>query len=729
VDVLRQRKIFGALSVGALTIAAQALFPALGKSADQTLPIPIRPGSPAQLVIPLDAPNGRPVLDIALDDANRRVFVTVEQSNAVQVFGYDGTPSGSVPLVRAGSMSTGTDGIYAVDEGRGAVVRIDPATLATTTVTAEMPTPRGLTYNGGLLYTVVSTGPLSDDRAIVAIDPTTGSTKLVSEPASPIGRLFENLMDPSPQSGVLFGTATGLGPQGLSKLDTKDITSYVHIHNEFACEAALDDGEVLVGRTDEFFAINSDTMSDSFRRWPSPENTYPASCAAAGGVVALTSRSFETESASAVQVFDQRNPGQLLKSFAFTAGQLAGPTASTKDGALVLVPMRFGANLELHGLKVTTDFFPRVPPVDLEPIMTAPTPVFDPTVPPTIPVAPNPTSRNRAPSSGTVSTIKGRIGAPLDPVLAKLATVDDWMIAPDGRHVLALSTKQGRVVVFDANGAVVASIDQLAQPSAMTVCNGVPSIALFGSSEIVSLGPSLSSPQISFSTVPRVRSLSCVGSTVYAFSAPPRANSGQAASIWTLINPKKSMSFPTTEATFARYGLFDNLIANVGNNFGRYDPLTLREFTPIDNYYPAGPLRPAQPLHATADGSKFLDYAGRQFDVGTLRPTGLQFPGSNVVISETTPAYVATRPTGANNILILAGDDPKQVFRQLTISPSFTLLDVEFVPKTNTMFALVRRSFDHEYFVRALPDIVTGVGSQTDPISIEMFAPVVPAHR
>jgi hypothetical protein len=692
VDVARQRKIFGALSVGALTIAAQALSPTLSRGAADSPSVSVRSGSPAQFVIPLRAGSVGSVIDLELDDFTKRVFVTVEKFDAVQVFRYDGTPVGLVYLDRAGSLAKSPVGLFAIDEGLGSIVRIDPLTLATTTVAAELNTPRGLTFTGGSLFTVISAGPLATGRELVMIDPATGSRKVVSSSASTIGRFFEHLVDPSPQPGVLFGSESGIGQRGLNKVDTKNPSSYVHVESDFGCEAALDNGEVLVARHNEFFALNPATMSDSMRRWPSPDGTYPESCSAASGVVALTSSGLDDGSGTAatfVQVFDQQNPGQLFKSIQFNRGRLAGPTAVAADASFVVLPFRFGSELELQVLTV--------PEAQARP-------------------------SNPGPAAPTISVA-------IDPILSKLARVDDWMISPDGQHVFALSTKQGRVVVFNINGAVTASIDQLAQPSAMTVCGGVPSVALFGSSEVLTLDRTSSIPQVAFAGVPRVKSLSCVGTTAYAFSAPPRANSGQAANVWTLTKPLKSKPFATTGATFARYGVADSLVANVGYTFGRYDPLTLHEFTPIDASYPAGPLRPSQPLHSTLDGSKFFDYAGRQFDVFTLRPTGIQFVGSNAVVSETAPAYVATRPTGSNNILIMAGDDPTHLIRQLTISSAFTLLDLEFVAKSNTLFALVRRTSDSEYFVRALPDVVTGVATQTDPISIEMFAPVVSSRR
>jgi hypothetical protein len=692
VNVARQFKIFGALSVGALTIATQAFFPTLSRGAAGEPSPSVRPGSPAQFVIPLKADSAGSAIDLVLDDTTKRIFVTVEKFDAVQVFGYDGKPIGQVPLDRAGSLTNSPVGLFAIDEGLGSIVGIDPLTFATRTVAADLNTPRGLTFTDGSLFTVVSTGPLAADRELVKIDPVTGSRKSIAPNPLAIGQFFEHLMDPSPQPGMLFGTEITMGQRGFNKVEFKDPTSYVHVENDFTCEAALDNGEVLVARYDEFFALNPTTMSDALRRWPTPDNTYPESCAAAGGVAALTSRGIDDGSGAAstvVQVFDQHRPGQLLKNFRFNSGHLAGPTSIAADASFVVAPFRFGNDLELQVLTLLD-------------VRGGP-PVLGPGTP-AIPVR-------------------------IDPIFAQLASVDDWMISPDGQHVFAYGKKQGRVVVFDMNGAVVTSIDQLAQPSAMTVCDGVPSISLFGSSEVLTLDPKSSIPLVAFTGIPRVKSLSCVGSTVYAYSAPPRAKSGQAANVWTLTKPLKSKPFATTGATFARYGVADSLVANVGSNYGRYDPLTLSEFTPIDSYYPAGPLRPAQSLHSTVDGTKFFDYAGRQFDVFTLRPTGVQFPGTNVVISETTPAYVATRPTGANNILIMAGDDSSRLIRQLTISSAFVLLDLEFVPKSNTLFALVRRSADNEYFVRALPNVVTGVAPQTDPISIEMFAPVAPSRR
>jgi hypothetical protein len=689
VNVARPLKIFGALSVGALTVASQVLFPTLSRGAAGSPSPSVRSGSPAQFVIPLKADSAGSVIDLVLDDTTERMFVTVEKFDAVQVFGYDGKPLGLVPLDRAGSLANTPVGLFAIDEGLGSIVRIDPSTLETRTVAAELNTPRGLTFTDGSLFTVVSTALFAADRELVKIDPGTGSRKPTSPNPLAIGQFFEHLMDPSPQPGVLFGTEITMGQRGFNKVEFKDPTSYVHVENDFACEAALDNGEVLVARYDEFFALNPATMSDALRRWPTPDNTYPESCAAAGGVVALTSRGFDDGSGTAstfVQVFDQGKPGRLLQNFRFNNGHLAGPTIVAADASFVVAPFRFGNDLELQ---VLTLIEPQPKPSVLGPV----TPV------------------------------------PIDPTLAKLTAVDDWMISPEGQHVFAFSTKQGRVVVFDMNGAVVTSIDQLAQPSAMTVCDGAASISLFGSGEVLTLDSKSSLPQVTFTGVPRVKSLSCVGSTVYAFSAPPRANSGQAANVWTLTKPAKSKAFAATGATFARYGVADGLVANVGANFARYDPLTLSEFTPLDTYYPAGPLRPAQPLHSTLDGSKFFDYAGRQFDVFTLRPTGVQFLGTNAVISETTPPYVASRPTGSNNILIMAGDDPSRLIRQLTISSAFVLLDLEFVPKSNTLFALVRRTSDNEYFVRALPNVVTGVAPQTDPISIEMFAPVASSRR
>jgi hypothetical protein len=697
---------------GALSVAGQGFFPGIGYSETRAGRVPFEVSIPTT--------PGAVISDIEMHDESQRVFVSIHGANTISVFGYDGSAKGQVPLIASESLALDRSALYAVDEGAGSIVRINPESLQTTLIASGMDRPRGLTFTGGSLYTVVSTGPGALDRVIVMIDPTTGTKKLSSPIPSPIGHYFERLMDPSPQSGVLFGTQKDGWPRGLNKLDVKDLRSYVHVQNEFVCEAALENGEILVGRGTEFFALSPASMSDSNRRWPVPENSYPETCDSGSGLVALTSTSsLPTGSSTTVQFFDQNAPGRLVAASTFPNGdRLAGPTAISAGGSLFVIPFRRASGIVLDFVPVTGR---RVVPAKAE----------DPEGPSTATTSTFSQPRSAAPSAGVAvrGLPIGRVSGPGTLADPTLLGADDWLIDPAHNQIVLVHTLMGRFAAVDARGLPLATLGDLAQPASMTLCNNKLYVALYGTGEVLAIDQTDWTTHLFASGIGRVRTLICSRNVLFAVAAPPMANTGGSATLWKLTNGATSVPLSTPSVAFGRYGSAGSLYANAGMTFARYDDVTLAETLPRISTYPAGALRPAQPLHFNADGTRFLDYAGRQYDARTLELDGVEFPGTNVVRSHTDPAYIATRPTGTNSLLVLDAMDPTSLIRQITISSAFQLLDLEFAPNSATLYALVRRVGDGQMFVRPLPDVRTGAVSNPDPVLTEMLEPSVPGRR
>lgn len=686
--MIRRRRNVGRLLFGAAVIAA-ALAPITGTRAEESTRG--QPEAAAGLASSVSFPSltSNSISDIELVDSVQRVFFSATAENGVGVLGYNRSYVGTVPLARPGAMSVGPDGLYVVAKDIGSIVRINPSSLATTTVVSGLNQPLGLTYTAGNLYTTVVTGAAWWDRNIIRIEPSTGATSIVATPNFTGPAEMGNMVDPSPVPGILFGSyADGSSPSGMNRMNPNDSADYKHIHDSFTCATTLDNGELLLGRFGGSFAsVNTTTLVESSTSWML---AAARGCATGGGAVALTAgSSYGDYGPTTIKLYDQKRPGRAIRGYRIDGiDPVSGLTKMTKNGSLVV--------LVANSLGHPTIFF--LPGVTMGGV---------------VPSAPGVgATRGSAPQVG-VATAPARVAtAPAGwsaPVVTTSA--DAWLIDTPNQHTYVASAAQDLINVFDTAGAPIAAIVNIAQPVAMTICGGNVYAGLRGTGDIVRINRGTWTTTVVASAVDRVATLMCAGTTLYA-AALPVPSAAWLGAVLRRIDPIAQTTTVVASAAnttlWSRYGTSSALIGlSYTSSFVRHetsgDAETSGGWVSLLNT-PA----PIQPLHLSADGTKFLDYSGYRYDTSTLNPDGFHFTGTNAVLSQTSPAYVAIRPAGDNTISIIDGNNPAAVIRQFSITPAFELKDLEFAPGTRTLFVLLRRLSDNYYFVAPLPDIITG---------------------
>jgi hypothetical protein len=667
-----------AVSVGLITPIPEGK--AIEDSRSRLIPIP---GSPniARIVGPFDT--RIEVGDIEIDEATRRVFVSLPTANRVVAVNFDGSEAGTVEALRPGEMTLGPDGVYVVEQTIGSISRINRTTLDRSIVASGLNTPRGLTLNAGLLYTTSTESPTGTSyEYLLQVNPTSGNKSFVNSPGI-TGLYFQSMVDPSPIPGVIFGSSTESFPNKLMRVEVGNSAPSALLGETFACASALDNGELLLGLGSQAYAANSRTLDDASRRWPR-EWTDVQGCGAGGGAVAVI-RSGRTEQTQGIQidVREQQNPGRFIRGFVFADGSFpANRTRMSRDGSLIVVAAIRDGGIDLFLLPGVSQN--QAPSSNARPVV----PADRVTVPPLTAIRPT-TGRVSAPQLGSLPPVE--------------LAVEDWMIDSPGGHIFTTNAFQSAVNVLDLDGNPIASIRNLPSPSGMTICNGVVYLSLFGSSQIVRL---LSQPtwstELVTDQVPRPRRLICVGTTLFAISERATSPETLTEAIYR-INGSQATSLPLTRSSsfHSRFGTDTAIFSYGSDTVEKFDTITnTRAFAPVlVPVYNA--LR--QFIHFYPGKEKFLDSAGNRFNTATLLPDGVRFAGSMAIVSQTSPPYVAV--TNGNTISILDGNDPNTTIREFTVDPSVVIVDQEFVPGSNKLRVLILRRTG-QYAVVAAPDIL-----------------------
>jgi hypothetical protein len=649
------------------------------------------PGSPLLYSIPAppDVWPYKPVADVEVDSVNRRVFVSLPLLNAVEVFSLSATRIGTVTVASPGQLTLGENSVFVTSKTTGSILRINPVTLEKSTIASGMVSPNALTYQNASLFTIVETGPGWPDRAMVRVNPATG-TKSIVNPTGVSAYDFENFFDPSPQTGELLGSAVAQSPSGFSRIDL-GTNSGTRLHESYSCAAPLDDGEVLIGRGSEMFALNTKTMQESVRLWTPKENNMILGCVAANGIAVAVNAASWSNAASTVEVFEQSNPGRRIRTFSSTnTSVLPGLTRISSDGSLIVVSSKREANLEFYILPGATTGGATT---------ASPPPTGGP---------------RRATAAAQVVVNVKREPAKNSGFQAPVAMTayDDWAVDSVGGHIFIMSRRDGVINVFKTDQTPVAAITNLASPSAILVCNGSVYVALAGTGKVVTINQSSWTVGDVVAGTSRPIRLVCAGGAVYASGPAANGLPYETALQRIVPGPSNVVPLPNYQTNFSAVGATNFLVGFQPYNYVRLNlgDQSQKIGTSFDSTYVTKPRF----LHFYLGDAKFITSEGRRYDVATMEPDGFVFTGTpartqnlNATVSQTAEPVVALM-TSPVNFETYDGNDPAALLRQFVLNPGFELVDIEFGSGTRELFILVRRVSDGQIFPILAPNVVTG---------------------
>jgi hypothetical protein len=607
----------------------------------------------------ISRPSPSAVADVEIDTVNRRLFVGYYFLDVVDVYQFDGTLLASVSAPGIDTMTQTPDAVFVLLKSSGSILRIDRTTLAARTFASGFVEPIGMTSNNGFLY--ISGRNATNLQSLYRVNATTGvASPIPAYDSMPFS--FSSFLDPTPPGNFLY-------PDGNRRIDLADSPpSMQALLFPTSCKSILDDGELILG-SGTAIAVNPTIMTSSNRRWSSASGSV-VGCSAGGGIVALTVSKLVSFD---IEVFDQTNPGMLIRRF--SAGADAGAVHVANDGSVIVAAGRRNASAsELYILPgVDNTGFP----------LTASTPV-----------AP----RKVAPLSGAYTLTSGRLSATTVSGIAPLTAMDDWAIDPATGRTFIGNSRAGVVEIFDSTGNRIGAISELAQPSSIVACNGKVFVALFGSGKIIEIGALTFRTSVTVGNVPTVNQLMCASGVLYA------AGSGQNVPgliatrgvVWRIDSGGPTL-IDLPHGCFAKTGTNGDLVSYpygfFNQSYLRVSPTTpsARTSSPSVDLGYRGPEKPL--LQFSADGLKFVDNFGTHFNSTTMQPTGVTTPGGSARISQATPEYIATNLT-SSTIKIYNGLTP-----EISIDPSLQFVDMDFAPSSNDLVIIVRRLSDSRLFV------------------------------
>jgi hypothetical protein len=588
------------------------------------------------------------VTAMLVDDANRRVYISSTEQNTVIELTFDGLLIASNNTLAAPEQMALINGIpFVTLRNTGQVVQLSPTTLTPTVMASGLTGVAGLTALNGKLYTTTQP-PTSYDRALVEIEPSSGSTAVI--PISGLSKM--NSLYSFPGENVLFGTASGYSPSGIYRINPVTLTRF-HLHETTGTYARLPDGDILAGVQGPV-ALSDSTLEANGRNW---------SVRAPFAANSLSVLGFQDNK---LELYDTKDTHQRQRAYQFTNATLIWAVGSTRDGSQVVV-----AASNPQG---TIDVY-IAPGVRIGSPQSAP---ISSTRRPAPTAGAGNATRTAAPQTATQTAAQGPF---------TMKSIVDIEFGNDGR--VYTSDSEGHVInVFNANAEPLAGWAGLGGVSAMTTVNGSMCATLRLEGSVVCLranGPQRIARNIYFPNG-LVASNGLLWTSYY----------GPSYSHWMSVDPVSGAQWrqPMSEGGFdggyypnqMPEGLFNGLLM-ASSSYSE-----VRMFNPATRLVGAS-IAAVGPIAVSPDGTFGIDQTGKRINAATMATNGMVYPGINPTISGTNPAginYVAQ--TSFNEIVVYNENNPSQVIASTRPPGNTQIQRLEFRPNTNELWVGVYNS-------------------------------------
>jgi outer membrane lipoprotein-sorting protein len=625
---------------------------------------------------------------IALDPGTGRAFVSHPDDNKITIYEPTGIATGTVisGITKPTDLLAVDGAVFALVEGGGQIIRIDPVTQQFSVVVSGIPTPRGLGFTTGKLWTVKQTGSGWPDRKLISIDPTTGAQQEFSFTANGSAPEFERMTTSQMHPGVLFGSyGPGISPSGLNRL-VIGTGEFQHLHDSVGPIKILGDGSLLGYRTENssvgsFSPVNVQ-LGD--RRWRPAGGTSAGPVAYDGGT-----RSVTVANGNVVTMFDSANTASWYRRFTFGAThtiQANGVLVAPNDSRIIVVTQN--SAISLPG-KVTVSTLAGVGGQSASQATG------------------DMGNSVRLPSSPAfAASTASRAGAtPVFPPTLRMNSFTDAVAEPTTGRVFVASGADDLIDVFGPNGMDVGSIASLGNPTHLAVLNGFVYALLANQGSVVRIDP-----------------VSLTATTVVTGLVKPTSLSAVAGSLWTIeqhVWPQaRLVKVDPVSKTDTRYllnsffegytKLFRNGIGGdlYGSAFGGPYELNRLQSAPspsvtASSAFTSAPVSAVVPSRATVldNGSSGLVH---QYDATTMVDSGVTYPGLWPAVSNTPSTLVVTR--NGNTLTSYSYGPSAQQLRFATVNNTFTVVAHDFMPSSTTVWAILRNNTSGFHFFSIIFD-------------------------
>jgi hypothetical protein len=655
-------------AVAAITLISGSAQSAMGQSARPLVSIP----GPLLTV----QTNMTSFFALAMDPATGRTFVSHPDDNKITIYEPTGVPTGTVisGVAKPTDIVAVNGVVYALLEGSGQIIRIDPATQLVSVVSSGLPTPHGLGFTDGKLWTVKTTGLGWTDRILLSIHPLTAAQQEFTFSSGGLAPELERIATSTLHPGVLFGSyANGFSPGGLNRL-VVSTGQFVHLHDTVGEVKFLGDGSLLAVR--EFPNIgsyNPVSVQPSDKRWIPTGNT--ASPVAYNGGL----RSVAVAYGNAVTIFDAENTALWYRRFTFApshAIQANGLLVAPDDSRIVVVT-RNSALTTIGKVTVST-----LASVGLQSASSA-HPVVGNTV--------------RLPSSpSTPLSVAARVPATqVFPPTLRMNGYSSSVAEPTSGRIFVASGVDDLIDVFGPDGRDIGSISNTANPTYLVEFNGFVYALLADQGSIVQIDPiSLAISTLATGLV-RPSSLAEVNGSIWTLDQAswPQGNLIQ-------VNPiSKSVIRHTSVAVYP--GSTQLFRTGIGSSLfgfalaGLYD-LNRVETAPTPSVTAAFAEFSGARITAVVPSRNVVLVNGeignsvRQFSATSMVDSGVTYPGTWPAVSNTSGTLVVTR-SGSSLTSYSFGPSP-QALRTITINNTYTVVAHDFMPNSTVVWGVLKNN-------------------------------------
>lgn len=654
-------------AVAAITLISGSAQSAMGQSARPLVSIP----GPLLTV----QTNMTSFFALAMDPATGRTFVSHPDDNKITIYEPTGFPTGTTisGVAKPTDIIAVNGVVYALLEGSGQILRIDPVTQLVSVVASGLPTPHGLGFTDGKLWTVKTTGLAWTDRILLSIHPLTAVQQEFTFSSGGLAPELERIATSTLHPGVLFGNfANGFSPGGLNRL-VVSTGQFVHLHDTVGRIKFLGDGSLLAVR--EFSNIgsyNPASVQPSDKRWIPTGNT--ASPVAYNG----GSRSVAVAYGNVVTIFDAENTALWYRRFTFASShaiQANGVLVAPDDSRIVVVTQNTA--LTTDG-KVTVS---TLAGVGSQSASSAPSVIGN-----TLRLPSSPASFGAsAPRTAATQVF---------PPAYRLNSYSDSVAEPTSGRVFVASGADNLIDVFGGDGREIGSVTNIANPTRLVTLGGYVYALLANQGSIARIDPNSLTVTTVVTGIVKPSSLAAVAGKLWTLEQPewPQGKLVEIDPILKIATRHTLPGFTEGYTKLFRSGIGSSLFGSA-----------LVGFYELDRVETTSPPSVA----ASTTGSSFASVAAvvpnrnsvldngasglvRQYVATTMTDSGVTYPGTWPAVSDTPSTLVVTR-SGNTMTSYTYGPSP-QPLRTITINNTYTVVAHDFMPSSTVVWGVLKNN-------------------------------------